>query len=262
MSTLDSRIDDLYRQPPGAFVAARNALARTLAGADAAQVKRLVKPTAIPWAVNQVYWRARPLFDRVRASGEKLRQAQIATLAGRSRVDVAAAHEAHRQAVARAVQEASRLAAGAGVSVSADALARTFEALSLARESPAPPGRLTQPLQPAGFEALAGVTPREKDPPRRRLPTRRPSPRAPPDIRTRSGARPTPARGGGAARAAPEGKRAPAKRGVRPKKRSAPPRPTWRALRPPRPRRKWLGTRSAKGARGSGTVKVEWKSAI
>src|SRR4030081_3035584 len=36
---------------------------------------------------------------------------------------------------------------------------RTFEALSLASGSSEPPGRLTKPLQPAGFEALAGVTP-------------------------------------------------------------------------------------------------------
>jgi hypothetical protein len=36
---------------------------------------------------------------------------------------------------------------------------RTFETLSLASEPPEPPGRLTKPLQPSGFEALAGVTP-------------------------------------------------------------------------------------------------------
>ena len=34
---------------------------------------------------------------------------------------------------------------------------RTLEALSLSEQLPEPPGRLTQPMQPAGFEALAGV---------------------------------------------------------------------------------------------------------
>ena len=164
MPTLDSRIDDLYKLPPGAFVAARNALAKTLAGDDAARVKRLEKPTAVPWAVNQVYWHARPVFDRLRAAGEKLRRAQVATLGGGARPDLAALGDAHRQAVARAVQEGARLARDASVSLNADALARTFEALSLAKEPPTPPGRLTQPLQPAGFEALAGVTPRETAP--------------------------------------------------------------------------------------------------
>ena len=166
MPTLDSRIDDLYKLAPGAFVAARNALAKTLAGDDAARVKRLEKPTAVPWAVNQVYWHARPVFDRLRAAGEDLRRAQVATLGGGARPDLAALGEAHRQAVARAVQEGARLARDANVSLNADALARTFEALSLANEPPTPPGRLTQPLQPAGFEALAGVTPRETAPAR------------------------------------------------------------------------------------------------
>ena len=34
---------------------------------------------------------------------------------------------------------------------------RTFEALSLAAERSEAPGRLTRPLQPAGFEALGGI---------------------------------------------------------------------------------------------------------
>ena len=62
------------------------------------------------------------------------------------------------------MQEASRLAREAGVPVDADAVMRTLETLSLAKHPPAPPGRLTEPLQPAGFEALAGVTPREPGP--------------------------------------------------------------------------------------------------
>jgi hypothetical protein len=34
---------------------------------------------------------------------------------------------------------------------------RTFETLSLAAERAEAPGRLTRPLQPAGFEALGGI---------------------------------------------------------------------------------------------------------
>ena len=34
---------------------------------------------------------------------------------------------------------------------------RTFETLSLAAEHSEAPGRLTRPLQPAGFEALGGI---------------------------------------------------------------------------------------------------------
>jgi len=158
MSALDTSIDDLYQQPLNEFTPARNALAKSLSGADAKRVRALPKPTLVPWAVNQVYWRARGAYDRLMKSGERLRAAQIAALEGRN-ADVRGATEAHRQAIAEAVREAERLAAATGSKPGADALARTFEALSVASSAPEQPGRLTQPLQPAGFEALAGVKP-------------------------------------------------------------------------------------------------------
>jgi hypothetical protein len=154
---LDARIDDLYQQPLAEFTSARNALAKTLSGDEAARVRKLAKPTVVPWAVNQVYWHSRPLYDQVLKAGERLRKAQIAALEGRS-ADVRAAGDTHRRAIADAVHEAERLAASAGLQPGADALARTFETLSLAAEPPDAPGRLTQPLQPAGFEALSGLT--------------------------------------------------------------------------------------------------------
>jgi len=158
VSSLDSKIDDLYRVPLSEFVAARNALAKSLSGDDAKRVKALAKPTVVPWAVNQVYWHARQTYDRVMKSGEKLRKAQIAALEGKS-ADVRAASDAHRHAIAEAVGEAQRLSSAAGSAPGADALSRTFEALSLASGPPDAPGRLTEALQPAGFEALAGVKP-------------------------------------------------------------------------------------------------------
>jgi hypothetical protein len=106
--------------------------------------------------VNQVYWRARSTYDRLMKSGDKLRTAQIAALEGRA-ADVRAAGEAHRRAIADAVAEAERLSAEAGAKPGADALARTFESLSLATSAPQAPGRLTDAMQPAGFEALAGL---------------------------------------------------------------------------------------------------------
>ena len=158
MSAVDEKIDDLYREPLNNFTSARNAVAKSLSGDEAKRVRALAKPTLVPWAVNQVYWHARAAYDRVMKSGERLRKAQIAALEGRS-ADVRAATEAHRHAIAEAVAEAERLAASAGSKPGADALARTFEALSLATSRPEPPGRLTEALQPAGFEALVGVKP-------------------------------------------------------------------------------------------------------
>ena len=160
--SLDEKIDDLYQQPLDAFVTARNALAKTLTGDEAKRVRALVKPTVVPWAVNQVYRQARPTYDKLIKSGERLRGAQIASLEGRRGADVREAGDAHRSALADAVKAAERIAAAAGANPPADALMRTFETLSLASEPPEPPGRLTKPLQPSGFEALAGVTPSPK----------------------------------------------------------------------------------------------------
>ncbi len=156
MPALDAKIDDLYRGPLSEFVASRTALAKSLTGDEAKRVKALPKPTVVPWAVNQVYWRARSVYDRVVKSAEALRQAQVAALGGK-KTDIRAATDAHRKAVADAVQQAERIAAAEGVHPAADALMRTFEALSPSSGTGEPPGRLTKPLQPAGFEALAGI---------------------------------------------------------------------------------------------------------
>jgi hypothetical protein len=173
VSALEQQIDDLYQQPLNDFTAARNVLAKTLSKDDAKRVRALAKPTVVPWAVNQVYWRARNTYERVMKSGEQLRKAQIAALEGR-KADVRAASEAHRRAIADAVAEAERLAAPSGSKPAPDALMRTFESLSLATAAPDAPGRLTDALQPAGFEALAGVTPVAAPPGRRAAPSSAP----------------------------------------------------------------------------------------
>jgi hypothetical protein len=155
---IDKQIDELYRRPLDEFTASRNALVKTQRGADASRVRKLAKPTVVAWAVNQVYWNSRAVFDRLIKTGDQLRKTQIAALQGKSG-DLRGASDTHRRAITDAVQEAERIAKQSGSQPSPEALMRTFEALSLALEPPEPYGRLTQPLQPAGFEALAGVSP-------------------------------------------------------------------------------------------------------
>ena len=178
MTSVGQGIDDLYKGPLADFISRRTALARTLKGGDASKVKAQQKPRVGPWAVNQVYWHARPLWDRVAKSGEKLRAEQIAALKGRP-ADLRSATQAHHKAIAAAVAEALRLASADGVKPGADELARTFEALSLTREFPEPPGRLTRPLQPAGFEALAGVVVKHRVADAPQAVTSHPAPRPP-----------------------------------------------------------------------------------
>jgi hypothetical protein len=154
--SLESRIDDLYKLQPDEFVSARNALAKSLTGDEAKTVKALTKPTVVPWTVNQLYWHDRDVYTRLLKAGEKLREAQLTALKGKSS-DVRSATNTHRQGVAEAVKAASELATAAGVHPDPDALARMFEALSVQKTPPEPHGRFTRTLQPQGFEALAGV---------------------------------------------------------------------------------------------------------
>src|SRR5262249_32643012 len=121
--TLESQIDELYKLPLAEFTAARNALAKSLSGDDSKRVKSLEKPTVVPWSVNQLFWRARPVYDRLMKAGAALRQAQLAALKGRSS-DVRAASEEHRKALGAAATETSRLASATGARPDPDPLNR------------------------------------------------------------------------------------------------------------------------------------------
>jgi hypothetical protein len=158
VSALDEAIDDLYRLPLGEFTAARNALAKTLKPPDKARIQGLAKPTVVPWAVNQLYWSARPAYDRAMKAGAALRTAQIGALEGRPS-HIAKAADAHREAVREAATRALALGAKHDQHPQAEVVTRMIEALSLSPETPAHPGRLTEIVQPSGFEALAGLDP-------------------------------------------------------------------------------------------------------
>jgi len=157
MSGLDSRIDALYQGPLEEFITSRNALAKTLTGDAKKEVSALAKPLAIPWIVNQTYWHARDIYDELLAAGEKLRGAQVGALQGRSK-DVRAASDRHAAALAAAVTNGVKRAEAHGVQPQADALRRMFEAVSTRRALPAEHGRFVKPLEPAGFEALVGLS--------------------------------------------------------------------------------------------------------
>lgn len=150
----DDRIDALYQLPLEEFTPARNALAKD-AGKGAPEVKRLEKPNAAAWAVNQLYWRERKLYDSLIAASGKLRAAYRQQLAGKSS-DVKAALTAHRELVKKATQTARAILENAGNASASvmEAIRETFDTLPGADR----PGRLTKPLKRTGFEALQGFT--------------------------------------------------------------------------------------------------------
>ena len=158
MSALETQIDGLYALPLAEFTGARNALAKSVSGEERTRVKQLEKPTVVPWAVNQIYWHERSAWNRVMSAGRALRTAQLAALQGNT-ADLRDAGTSHRAAVSAAVAAAHRVAERHGARPASDDLSRMLEAISLAAEPPAAPGRFTQAIQPAGFEALAGFTP-------------------------------------------------------------------------------------------------------
>ena len=158
LASLDRQVDELYQLPPAEFTAARNALAKTLTGDEARRVRALKKPSAVAWAVNQIFWKARPPYDALMKAGQALRAAQISALKGR-KADVRAVVDAHRKALADAVKRARQFASHADVNPDVDQLARMLETLSLAAEPSADAGRFVDVIGPAGFGALSGVTP-------------------------------------------------------------------------------------------------------
>ena len=75
-------VDALFTLPLSEFTGARNALAARLKkaghGDEANQVRALAKPSISAWAVNQLYWQHREVFDQLMSTGQRFRKAQTA----------------------------------------------------------------------------------------------------------------------------------------------------------------------------------------
>jgi hypothetical protein len=153
----DSDINALYQAPLDEFTAARDALAKR-SGPDGAAIRKLQKPTAPAWAVNQLYWKRRKIFDRLTAAAESVRTAHGQRLAGKT-ADVERAELLHRAALEAAIGAIRELLTSAGdpaTVATTTAVTETLQALPWS----VPPGRLTRPLRPQGFAALAGLLPK------------------------------------------------------------------------------------------------------
>src|SRR5256714_15206396 len=155
-------VDVLFTLPLSEFIGARNALAARLKKAGhgdlANQVKALAKPSISAWAVNQLYWRHRQAFDQLTSTGQRFRKAQTA----RKVADIHETLDARREALAHLSELTTTLLRGAGHNPSPETLHRiatTLEALSVYASLPGGPtlGRLTQDVDPPGFDSLASL---------------------------------------------------------------------------------------------------------
>src|SRR6185369_4138313 len=81
-SNIEDDLDALFKQALAEFINARKTLSARLKkegrATEADYVKGLVKPPVSAWAVNQLYWRHRDVFDRLITTGQEVRRAQTA----------------------------------------------------------------------------------------------------------------------------------------------------------------------------------------
>jgi hypothetical protein len=149
-----SALDALFQTPLAEFTAAKNALAKS-AGTEGDAIRRTEKPSAAAWAVNQVYWRHRRVYDKLVRASSRVRAAHALILKGQ-RVDLSPLELAHRAAVKEAGARAHETLVAAGdaaTTATMKAVEDTLQALPV----DGPPGRLTRPLGPVGFDALGGL---------------------------------------------------------------------------------------------------------
>lgn len=150
----DQAVSALYRAPLESFVTERKRIAAELkADGDkpgAAQLAKLARPSTSAWAVNQLWWQARPAFDELFETAAELRRGKVAASA------------AHRKVLAKLAARAQQLLSEAGHSAN-DATVRrvtmTLSALAAAGSfEPDTPGALSKDRDPPGFEAFGIVS--------------------------------------------------------------------------------------------------------
>jgi hypothetical protein len=181
--SLSQVADELYGLVPAQFTAARDEHARQARAAGeretAAEIKKLPRPTAGAWLVNQLVRDAASQMDQLFQIGQSLQDAQR-ELDGERMRELSAER---RQVIAELVPEAARLAAAAGLPASAAVLAEVRSTLEAALADPAAgeavrSGRLARALTYAGLgevdltAALAGPPPAARAAEGRRAPSR------------------------------------------------------------------------------------------
>jgi hypothetical protein len=164
-AALERELDALYQLPLDRFTAARNELAKRLRadgqGEAAQQVKTLRKPTAAVWLVNRLAREDELDIQRLLKAGESMTKTQAKVARGQSGEAFLEARREEQRALERLARAARKLADREGVGSSAiDRATQTLRAAALTEEGRKllKRGRLTEELQPPGFEALAGLT--------------------------------------------------------------------------------------------------------
>ena len=166
MKSYDEALAELSQAKLEDFVEERKRLAKELKQAgDAEGSKRLsqrARPTLSVWTVNQLYWHARPAFDRLLETAAPLRSGGLAGGAQ------------HREALAKLRDRAAKLLEASNHAASDATMRRVTTTLSALAANgsfdPDPPGALTSDRDPPGFEAIGIGTDTEHIAPTRTQP--------------------------------------------------------------------------------------------
>jgi hypothetical protein len=163
---LGKELDRLYELPPGEFTAGRDEAAKRLRGEGkrelADEVKRLRKPTLPVWLANRLARERELDVKRLLKAGEALAKSQAGAAAGGSAGDFAEARHEEQHALDRLAEAARELAGREGAGAPAvERAVQTLRAASLTADGREllERGRLTEELEPPGFDALAGLPP-------------------------------------------------------------------------------------------------------
>jgi hypothetical protein len=179
---LDSEIDKLYGVPLDEFVHDRDELAKRLRREGereaADQVKKLRKPSAGAWALNQAVRRRRKETDALLAAGERLRAAHESLMSGGDQAELREAMREERGLASALADCAEAIASETGKSGAPlrDRVRSTLHAAAVdeeAREELAK-GRFVREREAVGLGPFAGapVMPAKGRPKRDRAPAK------------------------------------------------------------------------------------------
>jgi hypothetical protein len=129
----------------------------------AAEVKKLAKPSVPVWTANQLARREPGELRALLRSAEELRKAQQKALAGKGVADLQKRLDEQRRAVRALARLGRDILGDEGRSVSdaiVERIAKTLDAAALDEGSRflLRAGRLTEEVEPLGFDALAGMS--------------------------------------------------------------------------------------------------------
>jgi hypothetical protein len=154
----------LFRVPPEQFTTTRNRLVAELRRAGespaAASGAKLPRPTPVVWAINQVTHGDRAAVERLLATADELKAAQL----GRAATDVPASSKAYQEAVTTLVERSLAQLKDAGRATTAATRNRLTGTLMAAATNPAlrealREARLTREHIVVGFDVFGDARP-------------------------------------------------------------------------------------------------------